>query len=79
MFPYARYLHEVCLPAVVHRNFKSANVLLDDELNPHLTDCGIAALTPLGSDRQVRISHLNKMHCVADLTLISKLTFSVER
>lgn len=47
------YLHEVCLPAVVHRNFKSANVLLDDELNPHLTDCGIAALTPLGSDRQV--------------------------
>lgn len=47
------YLHEVCSPAVVHRNFKSANVLLDDELNPHLTDCGIAALTPLGSDRQV--------------------------
>lgn len=47
------YLHEVCLPAVVHRNFKSANILLDDELNPHLSDCGIAALTPFGSERQV--------------------------
>lgn len=43
----------MCLPAVVHRNFKSANILLDDELNPHLSDCGIAALTPFGSERQV--------------------------
>jgi serine/threonine protein kinase len=47
------YLHEVCLPAVVHRNFKSGNVLLDDELNPHVSDCGIADLSPLGSDHQV--------------------------
>ncbi|KAE8728693.1 Protein STRUBBELIG-RECEPTOR FAMILY 8 [Hibiscus syriacus] len=35
------YLHEVCLPSVVHRNFKSANILLDEELNPHLSDCGL--------------------------------------
>ncbi|CAK9237713.1 unnamed protein product [Sphagnum troendelagicum] len=47
------YLHEVCLPAIVHRNFKSANILLDDEINPHLSDCGIAALTPIGVERQV--------------------------
>ncbi|CAK9861486.1 unnamed protein product, partial [Sphagnum jensenii] len=47
------YLHEVCLPAMVHRNFKSANILLDDEMNPHLSDCGIAAFTPLGVERQV--------------------------
>ncbi|KAH9798010.1 protein STRUBBELIG-RECEPTOR FAMILY 8 [Citrus sinensis] len=46
------YLHEVCLPSVVHRNFKSANILLDDELNPHLSDCGLAALTP-NTERQV--------------------------
>ncbi|CAK9140954.1 unnamed protein product [Ilex paraguariensis] len=46
------YLHEVCLPSVVHRNFKSANILLDEELNPHLSDCGIAALTP-NTERQV--------------------------
>ncbi|XP_010539262.1 PREDICTED: protein STRUBBELIG-RECEPTOR FAMILY 8 isoform X2 [Tarenaya hassleriana] len=46
------YLHEVCLPFVVHRNFKSANILLDEELNPHLSDCGLAALTP-NTERQV--------------------------
>ncbi|KAF3321488.1 protein STRUBBELIG-RECEPTOR FAMILY 8 [Carex littledalei] len=46
------YLHEVCAPAVVHRNFKSANILLDDELNAHLSDCGIASLAP-NTERQV--------------------------
>lgn len=39
------YLHEVCSPAVVHRNLKSANILLDEDLNPHLSDCGLSALT----------------------------------
>lgn len=46
------YLHEVCLPSVVHRNFKSANILLDEQFNPHLSDCGLAALTP-NTERQV--------------------------
>ncbi|KAF2303685.1 hypothetical protein GH714_021210 [Hevea brasiliensis] len=36
----------------VHRNFKSANILVDEELNPHLSDCGLAALTP-NTERQV--------------------------
>ncbi|KAG8380230.1 hypothetical protein BUALT_Bualt07G0171700 [Buddleja alternifolia] len=38
------YLHEVCSPSVIHKNFKSANILLDVELNPHLSDCGLASL-----------------------------------
>ncbi|KAF1002458.1 hypothetical protein AG4045_018265 [Apium graveolens] len=45
------YLHEVCLPSVVHRNLKSANILLDQELNPYLSDCGLAALLP-NTERQ---------------------------
>ncbi|XP_008783430.2 protein STRUBBELIG-RECEPTOR FAMILY 7 isoform X2 [Phoenix dactylifera] len=40
------YLHEVCSPSVVHKNFKSSNILLDTELNPHLSDCGLANLIP---------------------------------
>nr|XP_010939841.1 protein STRUBBELIG-RECEPTOR FAMILY 6 isoform X1 [Elaeis guineensis] len=40
------YLHEVCSPSVVHKNFKSSNILLDMELNPHLSDCGLANLIP---------------------------------
>lgn len=46
------YLHEVCLPSVVHRNLKTANILLDEDLNPHLSDCGLAALTP-NTERQI--------------------------
>lgn len=41
-----RYLHEVCSPSVVHKNFTSSNILLDSELNPHLSDCGLASLIP---------------------------------
>ncbi|XVF25309.1 hypothetical protein REPUB_Repub13aG0202300 [Reevesia pubescens] len=36
------YLHEVCSPSIVHKNIKSANILLDAELNPHLSDSGLA-------------------------------------
>ncbi|MCD7454676.1 hypothetical protein HAX54_025570 [Datura stramonium] len=39
-----RYLHEVCSPSLVHSNIKSENILLDAELNPHLSDCGLASL-----------------------------------
>ncbi|KAK9149237.1 hypothetical protein Scep_007994 [Stephania cephalantha] len=37
------YLHEGCLPSVVHKNFKSANILLDSELDPHVSECGLAS------------------------------------
>ncbi|KAG9443894.1 hypothetical protein H6P81_015234 [Aristolochia fimbriata] len=40
------YLHEVCSPSVIHKNFKSANILLDTELNPHLSDCGLSRFIP---------------------------------
>ncbi|KAK2965453.1 hypothetical protein RJ640_008247 [Escallonia rubra] len=36
------YLHEVCSPSCVHKNIKSSNILLDIELNPRLSDCGLA-------------------------------------
>ncbi|KAK1434262.1 hypothetical protein QVD17_11182 [Tagetes erecta] len=40
------YLHEVCSPCVIHKSIKSANILLDSELNPHLSECGLARLVP---------------------------------
>ncbi|XP_019193233.1 PREDICTED: protein STRUBBELIG-RECEPTOR FAMILY 7-like [Ipomoea nil] len=40
------YLHEACSPSVVHKNFTSSNILLDSELNPHLSDSGLASLIP---------------------------------
>ncbi|KDP25030.1 hypothetical protein JCGZ_22565 [Jatropha curcas] len=36
------YLHDVCSPSFIHKNIKSSNVLLDLELNPHLSDYGLA-------------------------------------
>ena len=39
-----RYLHEVCQPPMVHHNFKSANLLLDEKLEVHVSDCGLAPL-----------------------------------
>ncbi|KAA8524455.1 hypothetical protein F0562_010878 [Nyssa sinensis] len=47
------YLHEVCEPPIVHRNFKSANVLLDDELAVRVSDCGLAPLISTGSVSQL--------------------------
>ncbi|KAL3690384.1 hypothetical protein R1sor_016693 [Riccia sorocarpa] len=32
------YLHCDCVPRILHRHIKSANILLDDDLEPHITD-----------------------------------------
>ncbi|KAI4334004.1 hypothetical protein L6164_018747 [Bauhinia variegata] len=47
------YLHEICQPPVIHRNFKSANILLDDDLTVRLSDCGLAPLIASGSVSQL--------------------------
>ncbi|XP_068335368.1 protein STRUBBELIG-RECEPTOR FAMILY 3-like [Pyrus communis] len=47
------YLHEVCQPPIVHRNFKAANLLLDDDLSVRVSDCGLAPLISLGSVSQL--------------------------
>ncbi|RAL41793.1 hypothetical protein DM860_008975 [Cuscuta australis] len=47
------YLHEVCEPPIVHRNFKSANILLDDELSVYVSDCGLAPLISSGVASQL--------------------------
>ena len=41
------HLHHRCDPPVTHFNIKSSNVLLDEQLNPKLADCGLANLLPV--------------------------------
>lgn len=48
------YLHEVCSPSVIHKNLKSANILLDTELNPRLSDSGLASFV---SDADQALNH----------------------
>ncbi|KAF6137872.1 hypothetical protein GIB67_014001 [Kingdonia uniflora] len=38
------YLHEDCVPAVVHQDIKPKNILLDNDMEPHISDFGIAKL-----------------------------------
>nr|POF02789.1 protein strubbelig-receptor family 3 [Quercus suber] len=47
------YLHEICQPPIVHRNFKSANLLLDDKLELCVSDCGLAPLLSSSSASQL--------------------------
>ncbi|KAE7995608.1 hypothetical protein FH972_000384 [Carpinus fangiana] len=47
------YLHEICQPPIVHRNFKSANLLLDDKLEVRVSDCGLAPLLSSGWTSQL--------------------------
>ncbi|XP_010534992.1 PREDICTED: protein STRUBBELIG-RECEPTOR FAMILY 6 isoform X2 [Tarenaya hassleriana] len=44
------YLHEVCSPSIVHKNIKSSNILLDSELNPHLSDSGLTCFLPMADE-----------------------------
>ncbi|KAK7381475.1 hypothetical protein VNO80_00018 [Phaseolus coccineus] len=37
------YLHETCSPPLLHKNIKSSNILLDTDLNPRLSDYGLAS------------------------------------
>lgn len=43
------YLHEESKPLVVHRDLKPGNVLLDEEMNPKISNMGVERL--LGPDQ----------------------------
>jgi tRNA A-37 threonylcarbamoyl transferase component Bud32 len=41
------YLHHDCIPPIIHRDIKSSNVLLDENLEAHITDFGVAKVMAL--------------------------------
>ncbi|XVF16758.1 hypothetical protein REPUB_Repub10bG0059800 [Reevesia pubescens] len=38
------YLHDQCVPRILHRDVKPSNILLDDDYNAYLSDFGLARL-----------------------------------
>ncbi|XP_047325588.1 probable serine/threonine-protein kinase PBL19 [Impatiens glandulifera] len=47
------YLHQGCDRQVIYRDFKSSNVLLDQEFSPKLSDFGLAREGPVGEHTHV--------------------------
>ncbi|KAL0856574.1 hypothetical protein Bca101_061727 [Brassica carinata] len=57
------YLHHDSVPAIVHRDVKSNNILLDHEMKPRVADFGLAK--PLKREDNNSVSHVSPMSCVA--------------
>jgi len=70
-----RYLHEVVTPPVIYRDLKASNILLDDDLNPRLSDFGLAKLGPVGDDTHVSTRVMGTYgYCAPEYAMTGKLT-----
>ncbi|XP_061372842.1 probable serine/threonine-protein kinase PBL21 isoform X2 [Gastrolobium bilobum] len=69
------YLHCKTDPPVIYRDLKSANILLDSEFNPKLSDFGLAKLGPVGDNTHVSTRVMGTYgYCAPEYAMSGKLT-----
>ncbi|RDX93391.1 putative serine/threonine-protein kinase PBL21, partial [Mucuna pruriens] len=69
------YLHCKTDPPVIYRDLKSANILLDNEFNPKLSDFGLAKLGPVGDNTHVSTRVMGTYgYCAPEYAMSGKLT-----
>ncbi|XP_077231011.1 putative serine/threonine-protein kinase PBL21 isoform X4 [Tasmannia lanceolata] len=69
------YLHVEANPPVIYRDLKSANILLDNDFNPKLSDFGLAKLAPVGDKTHVSTRVMGTYgYCAPEYAMSGKLT-----
>ncbi|XP_077231007.1 putative serine/threonine-protein kinase PBL21 [Tasmannia lanceolata] len=69
------YLHVEANPPVIYRDLKSANILLDNDFNPKLSDFGTAKFAPVGDKTHVSTRVIGTYgYCAPEYIMSGKLT-----
>ncbi|KAJ4965683.1 hypothetical protein NE237_017532 [Protea cynaroides] len=69
------YLHCKANPPVIYRDLKAANILLDNDFNPKLSDFGLAKLGPVGDNTHVSTRVMGTYgYCAPEYAMSGKLT-----
>ncbi|XP_024545563.1 probable serine/threonine-protein kinase PBL7 isoform X1 [Selaginella moellendorffii] len=69
------YLHDKANPPVIYRDFKSSNILLDNNFHPKLSDFGLAKLGPVGDKTHVSTRVMGTYgYCAPEYAMTGQLT-----
>lgn len=69
------YLHDKANPPVIYRDFKSSNILLEENFFPKLSDFGLAKLGPTGDKSHVSTRVMGTYgYCAPEYAMTGQLT-----
>ncbi|CAN4087099.1 unnamed protein product [Withania somnifera] len=69
------YLHDIANPTITYCDFKASNILLDEHLDPKLSDFGLAKLGPAEGENHVSTRVMGTYgYCAPEYALTGQLT-----